>query len=438
MVQYSGANVGYSNNNSDIGISYVFRDYIRDAYPNLAGLAGGGSIPGSKTFKAWGSGFNNYSTLGTGMIDINNLDTVNRSSPIILGSGSANGNGIANTSWNWKQIAVGDEHMVAISAENGFLYGWGRNQEGQLAGGLNPSIGQTRANVPRLSVTSSKTFRQVACGYRHTVALDEFGSISSWGDNFYGQLGDGTVINRSTPVGSITNDWRQIACGFNNTLAIKDNGTLWGWGYGVPNTAVVIQSSSPLQASIGGNTWIQCSAGYYNGAAIKTDGTLWTFKYATTDIAGSYSNNNFKQLTTNTDWVQVSAGAYSVAAINKKGELWIIGRNTYGELGDGTIANSNVNMVQTIAGGTNWKKVEVNKNLLSANGASVYATKTDGTLWAWGFNGFGQLGTGDRVHRSSPTQILGGGNPLWIDVSAHRWSFAAIQMAYAPYSNTDY
>ena len=101
-----------------------------------------------------------------------------------------------------------------------------------------------------------------------------------WGFNAQGQLGDGTVINRSSPIqiGALTT-WSQVSAGGYHTATIKTDGTLWTWGYnnaGQLGTTNVISRSSPVQVGAL-TTWSQVSAGKYTTTCVKTDGTLWTW-----------------------------------------------------------------------------------------------------------------------------------------------------------------
>jgi hypothetical protein len=104
-----------------------------------------------------------------------------------------------------------------------------------------------------------------------------------------------------------------------------------------------------------------------------------------------------------TNWKSVSNGQYYSAAIKTDGTLWLWGQNSYGLLGTN---NSGINNwsspVQTIAGGTNWKQVSTGR-------FHVAAIKTDGTLWTWGYNIYGALGDNTTTHRSSPVQTIAGG-----------------------------
>jgi alpha-tubulin suppressor-like RCC1 family protein len=160
-------------------------------------------------------------------------------------------------------------------------------------------------------------------------------------------------------------NWKLVSCGWDHTTTIKTDGTLWIWGrnqFGQLGDNTVANKSSPVQTISSGTNWKLVSGGRYHTGAIKTDGTLW---------------------------------------------LW--GRNSYGELGNSTLTPKS-SPIQTISGGTNWKKISAGHN-------HTAAIKTDGTLWMWGHNNYGGLGTNDIVQRSSPVQTVAGGTN-WKEVSA--------------------
>ena len=105
----------------------------------------------------------------------------------------------------------------------------------------------------------------------------EFPGLWLWGYNVYGELGDSTVTNKSSPVQTIAGgtNWKQVAGGFYHTAAIKTDGTLWGWGrnsYGGLGDSTVTNKSSPVQTIAGGTNWKQVATGYYHTAAIKEMG----------------------------------------------------------------------------------------------------------------------------------------------------------------------
>jgi alpha-tubulin suppressor-like RCC1 family protein len=188
---------------------------------------------------------------------------------------------------------------------------------------------------------------------------------------------------------------------------IKTDGTLWTWGQntygqlGIGATSVGTSTSSPVQTVASGTNWKTVSCGTQHTYAIKTDGTLWTWG---TNAYGQLGDNTIvdknspvQTIAGGTNWKSVSTYQWTLAGIKTDGTLWLSGRNQYGQLGDSTLVNKS-SPIQTIAGGTNWKQVSPG-NLFTA------AIKTDGTLWLWGFNGYYNFGDGTNVSTSSPVQV---------------------------------
>ena len=235
---------------------------------------------------------------------------------------------------------------------------------------------------------------------------------SGLGDTVSGMLGDGTIVNKSSPVqiGTLTN-WKQVSGGYDHSLAVKTDGTLWAWGTnnslalrspvideGALGDGTIVSKSSPVQ--IGALTnWKQVAGGQGFSAAVKTDGTLWTWGSNRQGQLGSGTvtrRSSPVQVGALTDWKQVSCGAYHMAAVRTNGTLYVWGYNTDGQLGDGTVvAKSSPIQVGLL---TNWKQV-------AAGYDYTVAVKTDGTLWAWGNGDDGRLGDGTITSRSSPVQI---------------------------------
>ena len=113
------------------------------------------------------------------------------------------------------------------------------------------------------------------------------------------------------------------------------------------------------------------------------------------------------QVGSGTDWASVSAGAYHTVAVRTDGTLWAWGWNAYGQLGTGDYTSFNA--PTQVGTGTDWASV-------SAGYLHTVAVKADGTLWAWGYNYYGQLGLGDTVDRNTPTQV--GTETDWASASA--------------------
>jgi len=234
----------------------------------------------------------------------------------------------------------------------------------------------------------------------------------TWGIGTSGQLGNNNTANRSTPVTTFAGgtNWKQISNGGTHTAAIKTDGTLWTWGASASAQLGVNDGntrSTPVTTFVGGNNWKQVSSGNAHTAAIKTDGTLWIWGLGlNVQLGVNDTTDRSTPVTTfigGNNWKQVSCGGSHTAAIKTDGTLWTWGLGTSGQLGIIPTATRST-PVTTFIGGTNWKQV-------SCGGSHTAAIKTDGTLWTWGANGAGQLGTNDINDRSIPvTTFIGGTN----------------------------
>ena len=203
--------------------------------------------------------------------------------------------------------------------------------------------------------------------------------------------------------------------------------TLWAWGAGTSgqngtnNTSTVL---TPVTTFLGGTTWKQVSVVTHT-AAIKTDGTLWTWGRNT---YGQLGINNTTQKNTpvttflgGTNWKQVSCGLGHVAAIKTNGTLWTWGKNAYGQLGIG-VDGSTTNRTTPVQVGTatNWKEVSCGRD-------HTLAVKTDGTLWVWGRNNTRQLGLGAGITANQNVPTQNGTATNWKKVSGGVDHSAAIK-----------
>jgi len=336
---------------------------------------------------------------------------------------------------NWSKIAAGQEHSVAVKTD-GSLWIWGRNNNGQLG---DNTIADKSSPVQVGAVIYG--WSQIGAA-SHSMVIRSDGTLWAMGNNGNGGLGDNTVINRSSPVqvGSLTT-WSSLFTssgggGNNTSLALKTDGTMWAWGqntFGHVGDNTLIDRSSPVQ--IGAlTTWSKTASGGAHSMAIKTNGTLWTWGENAMgklgDNTSSINRSSPVQIGALTTWSQIAGGSTHSMALKTDGTIWTWGRNSFGQLGDSTGYVNKSSPVQ-VGSLTTWSQI-------NTGGLHNIAIKTDGTLWTWGQNTKGQLGDNTVIHRSSPVQvgalttwskIAGGeGHSLAIKTDGTLWSFGYNQM----------
>ena len=324
---------------------------------------------------------------------------------------------------NWEFARGGYYHNSGIKTD-GTYWSWGANSFGQL--GDNTIV---HRSSPVQTVSFGSTWMKSSSAGSHVAAIKTDGTLWLWGNNDSGQLGDNTITHRSSPVQTITygNNWLQVSCGYNHTIATKTDGTLWTWGknsYGQLGDNTTTSKSSPIQTITRGTNWFSISTSFYSNFAIKTDGTLWCWGLNGSPAPGILGDNStinrsspIQTVTGGTNWKNVGSFAYHVAAIKTDCTLWTWGRNSLGQLGDNSTTHRS-SPVQTISGGNNWKTATGSGQAPSgSNDGHTVAIKTDGSLWVWGCNAQGQLGDNTTTNRSSPVQTILGGT-TWKQVSA--------------------
>jgi alpha-tubulin suppressor-like RCC1 family protein len=255
----------------------------------------------------------------------------------------------------------------------------------------------------RLATLSGIT--SVSAGDEHLVALATNGTILTWGKNSRGQLGDGTNLDRATPavIPNMANV-NSIKASGAHTLVLKQDGTVFAWGenyYGELGTGDNVASFTPIQV-VGLSDVHKIAAGPTRSVALKNDGTVWTWGYDHYDwqTGQEISTNLPSQVANLTDVIDVAAGYEHVVAVKADGTVWASGSNYANQIGNGNPWWKFQDVPAQVPNLANVTKV-------ASNFDHSLALLSDGTVWAWGVNSFGQLGDGTTQARQSPVQVMG-------------------------------
>jgi alpha-tubulin suppressor-like RCC1 family protein len=305
--------------------------------------------------------------------------------------------------WLTLSLCVFRLTFATATAQSG-LQGWGYNFYGQLCDGTTVN---RQTSVPVQGITDVIA---TACGGYHTLFLKSDGTVWSAGGNEHGQLGDGTNTDRSTPVQvrGLT-DVVAISAARWHSLAVKADGTVWAWGYnlrGQLGNFSVFDSNLPVQvqSSDGSGHLSGCvavAAGGYHSVALKSDGTVVAWGDNSNGQLGDgtgVERHRPVNVPGLTAVAAIAGGDYYSLALKSDGTVWAWGANSQGQLGDGT--NITRNRAVPVSG---LKDVAA----IAGGVHHSLAITSDGSLWVWGDNSDGELGDGTYTQRTAPIQPSG-------------------------------
>lgn len=311
----------------------------------------------------------------------------------------------------WSDVAVGDYHTLAIRTD-GTLWSWGRNNFGQLGHG-----NTTQQNSPKK--VGNSTWKKIAAGYGYSLGLKTNGTLWAWGNNSAGVFGNGTTNSSNVPVqiGSFS-DWTNISAASSRSMGVRNGIWTYTWGNGywhqLGNGSTTTQLSPVLINTIPTTPpFVQhitqtslSSSDYFLGAMVTTWGDLWVWGNNNNrglGISNTPANQNIQTpveiYPNSSTWKMVSQGSGHTFGLLTNGELWVAGHNNNGALGLGPLGNPTVSSFVRM-GTEHWKDIRTAWQ-------SSWAIKSDGTLWAWGGNPSGVLGTGslNPQYSNSPLSI---------------------------------
>ncbi|MFC5467394.1 InlB B-repeat-containing protein [Cohnella suwonensis] len=328
----------------------------------------------------------------------------------------------------FSSIDAGGSHTLALDS-NGNVWAWGKNDKGQLGTG-----DQLERNVPtKLTIEeggSSVQFVAVSAGTQHSVALDSAGNIWDWGINDKGALGTGSI---STPVLApvkltTISGVSAVAAGSHFTLALKTNGEVWAWGddyYGTVGVDLGIAnpnvnySATPVQVKYDDNGTLvpllakRVSASDGQSFVIDLQDSLWFWGLnGATDTVNGLPSKVLNAGGAEIKAKAVSGGNHFYTFVDLAGDVWTSGDNYGGRLG---IGNSDFDFKSSLP-----VKVSGISDVvaISAGYGHVLAIDSNDKVWAWGYNGYSQLGDKSNVDRIMPVQVRNSNGSTFLNADA--------------------
>ena len=303
---------------------------------------------------------------------------------------------------DWKFISLGRYYSLGI--RDGKLYSWGRNDSGVLG------VGDLEHRLEPTRVGDFNDWRYLSTGKdtgssNHNLGLRENGEVYAWGSNRYGKTGLGTTSGETlepTQVG-LFNDWEIVSAGGEHSLGIRNGGELYAWGRnsnGQLGDGTIIQRTSPVK--IGSfNDWEMVSAGGSHSLGIRDGGELYSWGFNSSwglTGLGLTSGNTLEPTRVGDfdDWEYIFAErTYSFGI--RAGKLYAWGNNSGGKTGLGTISGSTIEPTR-VGDFDDWEIVSAAEN-------QALGIRYNGELYAWGSNSSGQLGDGTTSRETTPFKI---------------------------------
>ena len=309
-------------------------------------------------------------------------------------------------------ITAGTNHACALH-QTGTISCWGNNSNGQLGNGQSGRNERSLVPAQVLSITDATA---IAAGQDHSCALHRDGTISCWGQNYRGELGDGSRNDSSVPVKVVgITDATAINTDYEHTCALHQTGAVSCWGTnnkGQLGNGTTRDSSIPVKVTGITDATAIAAGGSVNSeysCALHRDGTISCWGYNNHGQLGNGQSGRGErslvpvQVLSITDATAISAGIWHSCALHQGGTISCWGSNDWGQLGNVTYADSSV-PVQVLS--------ITDATAIAAGGQHSCALRQGGTISCWGANWAGQLGNGQsgrNVRSPAPVRVTGFG-----------------------------
>lgn len=304
-----------------------------------------------------------------------------------------------------KAVSAGASHSLAL-LEDGTVQAWGSQDYYQLG---NPTYAD---RLEPGKVLALQKVKAISAGGWHNLALLEDGTVRAWGLDNEGQLGDGTASgNQYQPPVKVVDleGVKSVSAGGRHSLALLQDGTVWAWGsqdwYQLGNPTYIDLPRPKKVLELEGVEAI--AAGPWHSLALLKDGTVrgWGANDYGQLGGGTVTGNQYQppvEALGLKGVKAIAAGSHHSLALLQDGTVWAWGYNGYGQLGDGTKTDRHQPVKVPDFGGV--KAIAAGR--LQGGNHNSFALREDGTVWAWGYNGYGQLGDGTKTDRYRPVKVL--------------------------------
>ena len=315
-----------------------------------------------------------------------------------IGNSSYSNTATATTPTASASVSAGDNHTCRVTTA-GVAYCWGNNFNGQLGDG------STTPSLTPVAVAGGLAFQSITAGQQYSCGVTTANAAYCWGAGDGGNLGNGSATNSATPspvVGGLV--FQSVSAGTTHSCGVTSGGAAYCWGnnsggqLGIGSTA---SSTVPVAAS-GGLVFQSVSAGATHSCGVTTGGDAYC--WGESDL-GQVGDGSTAMRTTPVpvsgghQFRSVSAGIGFTCGVTSGDVAYCWGNNFDGQLGNGLLVSSTTPTL--VSGGLSFGSI-------SAGGPNACGVTTAGAAYCWGDNSSGQLGNGLTEDSPTPSAVVGG------------------------------